>query len=88
MGSDRKFFRPSEVAPSLGITTGRFYQMIRAGQVPATKVGGSIRIPVSAWNSWLAQQGRAALASLRIPARRGKRGRGHRNGRPTAKVTW
>lgn len=65
VGEQREFFRPSEVAPQLGITTGRLYQMIRGGDIPAVRVGGSIRIPRAAFEEWLAEQSKRALAATR-----------------------
>jgi excisionase family DNA binding protein len=56
MVGERQFFRPSEIAPQLGVTTGRVYQMIASGEIPATRVGGSIRIPRRAWKAWLAEK--------------------------------
>lgn len=60
-----EFLRPAEVAPLLGITTGRLYQLIAAGEVPAVKVGGAIRIPRQAWEQWLAEQRDRALEAVR-----------------------
>jgi len=60
-----EFLRPAEVAPLLGITTGRLYQLIAAGEVPAVKVGGAIRIPRQAWDQWLAKQRDRALEAVR-----------------------
>jgi excisionase family DNA binding protein len=52
--------KASDIAPLLGLTTGRIYQLIKAGVLPATRVGHSIRIPRSAWDSWLKEQSRKA----------------------------
>lgn len=51
-----EFLKPTEVAPLLGVGIGRVYQLISAGQIPAVRIGGSIRIPRSAWESWLRQK--------------------------------
>jgi len=61
----KDFLRPADVAPELGVTTGRVYQLIAAGVIPATKVGGSIRIPRDAWEEWLSEHRAAALAAIR-----------------------
>lgn len=65
MTSAKHFLRPADVAPALGVTTGRVYQLIAAGEIPATKVGGSIRIPRDAWDEWLSKHRAAALAAVR-----------------------
>jgi len=66
MLSGKHFLRPADVAPELGVTTGRVYQLIAAGVIPATRVGGSIRIPRDAWEQWLAKHRAAALAAVRL----------------------
>jgi excisionase family DNA binding protein len=60
-----ELLRPSEVAPLLGLTTGRLYQLIASGEVPAVKVGGAIRIPKQAWEQWLADRRDEALQAVR-----------------------
>jgi excisionase family DNA binding protein len=60
-----EFFRPAEVAPMLNVTTGRLYQLIAAGEIPAVKVGGAIRIPRQAWEQWLAARRDEALQAVR-----------------------
>jgi len=65
MSSGKHFLRPADIAPELGVTTGRVYQLIAAGVIPATRVGGSIRIPRDAWEKWRSRHREAALASIR-----------------------
>jgi excisionase family DNA binding protein len=60
----RELLRPADLAPRLGLTTGRIYQLIRAGVIPVTKVGGAIRIPRQAWERWLRAQADKALDSI------------------------
>lgn len=67
MGERREFFKPSEIAPQLGITTGSVYQMIRAGEIPAIRGGGSIRIPRRGFDAWLSEQSKRALVVTRAP---------------------
>ncbi|MCK4414406.1 MAG: helix-turn-helix domain-containing protein [Candidatus Eisenbacteria sp.] len=59
----RALLRPADVAPQLGVTTGRIYQLIASGVIPATRVGGAIRIPREAWEQWLATHRDRALRS-------------------------
>lgn len=65
MNEDRDFLRPSEVAPRLGLSVARIYQLIQEGQLPATRVAGALRIPVAAWAAWLEAHRDRALATLR-----------------------
>ena len=60
-GVTKDLLRPADLAPHLGVTTGRVYQLIRAGAIPATRLGGAIRIPREAWERWLGQQRDRAL---------------------------
>jgi excisionase family DNA binding protein len=53
---DREFYRVSEIAPALGVTRGRVYQMIAAGELPGAEIAGAIRIPAREWERWLAEQ--------------------------------
>jgi excisionase family DNA binding protein len=62
-GPTRELLRPGDVSASLGVTTGRVYQLIAAGQIPHVRVGNSIRILRLAWESWLAAQNRKAEGS-------------------------
>jgi excisionase family DNA binding protein len=59
-----EFLRPSELAPLLGVGPSRVYQLIRAGLIPATRVGGAIRIPRTAWEAWVREKGEEAISSL------------------------
>lgn len=63
MTDTREFLRPADIAPLLGVTSGRVYQLIAAGTIPATRVGGSIRIPRAAWDVWLAGRAQEALST-------------------------
>jgi len=58
------FLKPREVARLLGVGRGRVYQLIRAGQLPVTRVGGAIRIPRAAWEEWIRAKGKEAISSL------------------------
>ena len=65
MESERELLRAADVAPQLGVTTGRVYQLIAAGAIPAVRVGGALRIPRGAWDEWLKGRSEEALASLK-----------------------
>ncbi len=77
MSNEPAVLRPADVAARLGVTTGRIYQLIRAREIPAVRIGGALRIPVAAWDQWLEEQHRGALASARRVGR-AARSRGSR----------
>lgn len=56
----RDLLRPSDLAPRLGVTTGRIYQLIAEGLIPSVRIGRAIRIPRDAWEQWLEEQSRRA----------------------------
>jgi excisionase family DNA binding protein len=78
MANPRAVLKPADVAPLLGVTTGRVYQLITAGAIPAVRTGRSLLIPCAAWEAWLAEQSDRALAAARR-ARRKRRSAGARN---------
>src|SRR5258708_7309100 len=49
----RELLRVWELATMLGVTSGRVYQLIAEGEVPATRVGRALRIPKPALEAWL-----------------------------------
>lgn len=55
-----EMLRPSDIASGLGVTTGRVYQLLKAGVIPSVRMGGSVRIPRAAWEAWLAAQSEKA----------------------------
>jgi len=64
MGIVVEMLRASDVAPLLGVTTRRVYQLIRAGRLPGLRTGRAVRIPRRAWEQWLnacAEQATSAL---------------------------
>jgi excisionase family DNA binding protein len=56
----QELLRPRDLAEPLGVSKDRVYQMIRAGELPSTLVGNSIRIPRRAWEAWLDERNRDA----------------------------
>lgn len=63
MREQKAVLSAADVAALLGVTTGRIYQLVRAGELPAVRRGRSICIPRAAWDRWLATQAERALAS-------------------------
>lgn len=68
----REVLKPADVAPLLGVTTWRIYQLIAAGDIPAIRLGGALRIPRTAWEAWIAEQSDRALAAARRARRQGR----------------
>ena len=62
--STKEMLRPRDVAPLLGISQRRVYQLIRQGGLPALRRGRSIQIPRAAFERWLAKCSERALATL------------------------
>ena len=62
----KSILRPQDVATELGVTSGRVYQLIQAGRIPAVRMGRSIRIPREAWERWLHAQSDRALESVEV----------------------
>lgn len=65
---EKEFLRPPEVARLLGVGRCRVYQMIRAGDIPATRVAGAIRIPREAWERWVSEKVGEAMSTLSAEA--------------------
>ena len=61
---NKPFLRPSQVARLLGVSSTRVYQLIRDGELPATRVGGRILMPADAWARWVQEKNDRALASM------------------------
>ena len=61
----RDMLTAKEIAQRLGLSRSRVYQLAREGRIPVVRQGRSMRVPLVAWERWLAAQGEAALASLR-----------------------
>jgi excisionase family DNA binding protein len=70
VNGQKELLRPSDLATVLGVSIGRVYQLIAAGEIPATRIGRALRIPRAAWELWLDRVSDEALASLRssVPA--------------------
>ncbi|NIN68382.1 MAG: excisionase family DNA-binding protein [Anaerolineae bacterium] len=47
--------RASDAAAILGLTTGRAYQLIAEGVIPAERYGHAIRIPRAGWDRFLSE---------------------------------
>jgi len=64
VNNESSFLSVREVAVSLGVSPQRAYQLVRAGEIPNTRLGGAIRIPRAAWDRWLDSQTNRALEAV------------------------
>jgi excisionase family DNA binding protein len=60
-----EFLSVAELGARLRVSRTTAYQLVRTHEVPSIRLGGSIRIPVSALDRWLADRAQEALASVR-----------------------
>lgn len=65
MPEKREFLRPIEVGLLLGIGRTRVYALIRMRLLPSVRVAGAIWIPRQAFEEWLGEQSKRALAATR-----------------------
>jgi excisionase family DNA binding protein len=75
MNNEVAVLKPADVAARLGVTTGRVYQLIREGVIPALRIGGGLRIPCAAWEEWLEIQRKQAVTTAEQTLRTRKRPR-------------
>jgi excisionase family DNA binding protein len=50
---ERIALRPVEAAEAIGIGRSKVYELIQRGELPSVRIGGSVRVPVSALNEWI-----------------------------------
>ncbi len=56
---DRLLLRPREVAVATGLSRSMVYELIGRGELPAIRVGKSVRVPVAALQQWIRDQATA-----------------------------
>jgi excisionase family DNA binding protein len=66
MSSD--FMTVAEVAPRINRSLSGTYLLAKRGDIPAVKIGGSVRIPRAAFEAWLEAQAISALAGTYVDA--------------------
>jgi excisionase family DNA binding protein len=59
------FLSVAELARRLCVSRTTAYQLIRDRAVPSIRLGGSIRVPTSALEHWLAEREQEALGAVR-----------------------
>ena len=52
----RLLLKPTEAAEVLGIGRTKIYSLLSSGELPAVRVGRSIRVPAAALQEWLDRQ--------------------------------
>ncbi|MBV9851647.1 MAG: helix-turn-helix domain-containing protein [Armatimonadetes bacterium] len=62
--TDCEFLTTLEVARHLRVTPRQVAILAASGRLPFVRQGRLLRFPRQAWETWLAQQNAAALASL------------------------
>ncbi len=67
--SQLEMLRPADLAPQLGVSRRRIYQLIAARRLPAVRDGKAIRIPRAAWVEWLTGRSESALNSVQNEAK-------------------
>jgi excisionase family DNA binding protein len=64
---EKEFLTTGDVAYALGVTTGRIYQLIAEGKLPAVRIGGRVRVPRDLWEQWLSEKKAEAGRNQREP---------------------
>jgi excisionase family DNA binding protein len=62
--TDSPLLRPREIAAVLHCSLSRVYQLVRAGELPHTKLGGALRVPAPAFAAWIQRKSDDALAAV------------------------
>lgn len=58
---DRAAYTVPEAARLLGLSRGNVYALVRAGAIPAMRIGGRWIVPKRRFHSWLDQQATAGV---------------------------
>lgn len=69
MSENSPFLSVRDVARLMNLSTGRIYQLLAAGEIPVSKIGGSYRVPAEAWNAWLSHKAAESLAAQQASSR-------------------
>ena len=56
MDEERLLLKPQEVQKALGIKRTKFYEMVKAGELPVIRLGKCIRVPAKALEKWIEGQ--------------------------------
>lgn len=50
---DRLLLKPAEAADLIGLGRSKVYALIASGEIPAIRIGTSVRVPVDRLRAWL-----------------------------------
>ena len=53
---DSEWFGVREIAGHMGLAPMTIYRLVRSGEIPATRIGRSFRIPAQAWFDYVKAQ--------------------------------
>jgi excisionase family DNA binding protein len=56
MDMHKLLLRPHEAGDAIGVSRAKIYMLIASGDIPAIRVGNSLRVPVAALQAWIARQ--------------------------------
>jgi excisionase family DNA binding protein len=62
---EKLLLRPNEAAEIVGIGRATIYALIKSGEIPSVRIGGSVRIPADALKQWVHRKGRDKTRSAR-----------------------
>lgn len=62
--TSREFLTVADVAARLGKSSRAVYRLIDKRALPSTKIGGVLFVPLVAWEAWVAEQNKTALAGV------------------------
>jgi excisionase family DNA binding protein len=54
-----KFLTVNEIAETIGLSTGRVYETIRLGLLPAVRIGRQVRVEEQAFRDWVSNGGQS-----------------------------
>lgn len=61
----KEFLETEEIAERLGVGVRQVQRLARMGRIPHVRSGRFIRVPVAAWDRFMASQTEAALAGMK-----------------------
>jgi excisionase family DNA binding protein len=53
---DKLLLRPTEAADAIGVGRSKIYELLASGELPAVRIGGSVRVPAAALRIWIEQR--------------------------------
>lgn len=66
--TEQLLVRADEAARMLGVCRSKAYAMLASGELPAVRIGRSVRVPVAALRAWVEKQTSAAADGTDVDA--------------------